>query len=401
MKKIDYLIILFLYLFLYLFIGYLINNHINYYLNNNIIKNNIFIKNITYYQNNSYNYVYRIIINLSNAEIKDYKLQPIILNISNFKGLNKKALLVLYNNSGKWDIINWEWFHQRGDFNNYANKTIRFLINCKNNSIQDNYFIFISNNLSYLSNNITIFQHYDGFEVGNTKNWINEGNANLKITNQLSANGLYCGNKTDSSNHDESYYNFTFEIDNQVNVTICWFIYWKSNYIFNAPSIAFMLQNYAGKYGEKLDIKLETWISTRYNSTIKLYDNKFPVEQIIKNFSFNKWEVWCYKNIDLRKKYVNANFYINGNLFYKNASGWDIHSDLCNTLRFLCPKAWIDKIDSFSIATANNIYSETIEIFIDEIYISFNYDYNIYKVEPNISVILLNNYDISFSIKSS
>jgi len=311
------------------------------------------------------NYRYRLTINLTGAKIENHTLQPVTLNISSLNGSNIPALRVAFNNSGTWEEVPWEWFHQRGDTVK-VNDTIRFRVNVFNNSLQRNYWIFTTDNGSIPPRNVSLFLFYDGFEIGNVDGWVNETRVIFDATTGT-AIGNYAGNVSYiSHNSREVFYDFPFELDAR-DIHICWFARWDKDLNSSVP---YMLQNISNSYGGGKDAKLETWF---YHQTtphsVKLYDN--DNEQVLGSYSLGTWYAWCYKNIDTTGADVNSDFYIDGILNYSNCSGYGT----------------ITKMDSISLSYQNGYQNgQTEKIFIDEIYVSVGYDYNIYETVPEIKM---------------
>jgi len=317
-------------------------------------------------------YRYRLIINLTGAKIENHTLQPVILNISALNGTNVPALMIAFNNSGAWEEVQWEWFHQRGD-SVKVNDTIRFRVNVFNNTLQRNYWIFTTDNTSMPPRNVSLFLFYDGFEVGNADGWVREDRVHFEATDRRSANGEWCGNKSDNTCYYEAYYDFPFDLDDKENITICWFARWETNQSINLP---YLLQNLSGTYTTKpRDNVLETWFFNEghpgVTQTIRMYDG--DKIYVLGHFLFKTWYAWCYKDIDTRDEDINSDFWVNSELNYSDADGWRNHGVFA-----------IDTIDSISLANSANSKNRLSEAYIDEVYVSVGYDYNIYERVPEI-----------------
>jgi len=321
------------------------------------------------------NYRYQLTINLTGAKISNHILQPVALNISTLDGTNIPALRVAFNNSGTWEEVPWEWFHQRGD-SAKVNDTIRFRVNVFNNTLQTDYWIFTTDNSSMPPRNVSLFLFYDGFEVGNVDGWINETGVHFEATDRRSANGEWCGNKSDNTTYYEAYYDFPFDLSNETNITICWFARWETKVPINLP---YLLQNLSGAYtNKKRDNVLETWFFNEKKpgvpQTIRMYDDREIY--VLGKFLFGTWYAWCYKDIDTRGEDINSDFWVNSKLNYSNVSGWRYRT-----------VAGIDTIDSISLANSANSKNRLSEAYIDGVYVSVKYDYNIYETVPEIRIV--------------
>jgi len=397
----------------------------------------------------AWDYGYQLSINLTGARIANHTLQPVTLNISILNGTNVPALAVAFNNSGTWEEVPWEWFHQRNDTVK-VNDTIRFRVNVFNNSLQTNYWIFTTDNSSMPPRSISLFLFYDGFEVGNVNGWVNETGVHFEATDRRSANGRWCGNKSDATTYKEAYYDFPFNLDDKANITICWFARWETNRSINLP---YLLQNLSGAYADKArDNVLETWFFNEGKptvlkdgrpsptQTVRMYDNNSIY--VLGNFLFRTWYAWCYKDIDTRGADINSDFWADGKLNYSNVTGWryrsvaahmvlnhsnikdyyssvatidvigtivqvlgnilfgtwtwcykdigtrgdDIDSDFLFTKKLTYSAAAVDTIDGISLANSANLENHLSEAYIDEVYVSVGYDYNIYETVPEIGI---------------
>jgi len=326
---------------------------------------------------NTWTYKYQLSINLTGARIENHTLQPVALNISILNGTNIPALAVAFNNSGAWEEVPWEWFHQRGDAAK-VNDTIRFRVNVFNNTLQRNYWIFTTDNDLMPPRNVSLFLFYDGFEVGNVDGGVNETGVHFEATDRRSANGEWCGNKSDNTTYYEAYYDFPFNLDDKANITICWFARWETNLSINLP---YLLQNLSGTYTTKpRDNVLETWFFNEEKpgipQTIRMYND--DAVKVLGKFLFGTWYAWCYKDIDTRGADIDSDFWINSELNRSDVSGWRDHGVLA-----------IDTIDGISLANSANLENHLSEAYIDEVYVSVGYDYNIYEAVPEIRIIEL------------
>jgi len=337
------------------------------------------------FSGSAWDYRYQLIINLTGAKIANHTLQPVTLNISSLNGTNIPALAVAFNNSGTWEEVPWEWFHQRGDAAR-VNDTIRFRVNVFNNTLQRDYWIFTTDNGSMPPRNVSLFLLYDGFEVGNVDGWVNETGVHFEATDRRSANGDWCGNKSDDTCYYEAYYDFPFNLDDKANITICWFARWETNVSINLP---YLLQNVTGTYTTKRkDNVLETWFFNEGRPTVlkdgrpsptqtmRMYDNN--TIYILDSFLFRTWYAWCYKDINTTGDEINSDFWVDGKLNYSDVDGWRYR----NGSVF----AAVDTIDGISLANSANSRNKLSEAYIDEVYVSLGYDYNIYEAVPEIRI---------------
>lgn len=295
----------------------------------------------------SYDYRYRLSINLANSEKPSHMMQPVVLDVSQIKG-NRGTLALVYNRSGAWEIVDFEWFHQRGDTANYAGQKIRFLANLTNNAVNDNFFIYSSDS-TVPAKNKTLFTFYDGFELNNANGW-----SAGSITTTPAA-GSYALNLPGAT---ETTYTLTQSID-AANIYACAFLRTSATNvqnIFGFVDAVTSNQVRCGIFdGESIPSPQRF---ACYNNSAAIADVENPA---------NTYATLCYKHINTMGSYTTFDTYVNNNL------QWQKVEDL-GTVTSLA------KIYTGSPDNGN------VQATIDEIYITNGYDFNIYKTQPTVTL---------------